>query len=215
MSKPIKVILFDAANTLIYKPSLYSNMLTVLQKFSYDIDEEKLQYHHKLLSEIINFPDRTSREFYKEFNAELLLSLGIIPTEELLNELFSACSYLEWKAFDDVMILDKIETRKAVLSNFNSTLNGLLDQLIGENIFSDIIISENEAYRKPHREFYELALNKLNVSPEEILYIGDSLKLDIIPAKELGFKTLLIDRLNIFSNYKERISNMNDIVNYL
>lgn len=215
MSKPIKVILFDAANTLIYKPSLYYNMLTVLKKFSYDIDEEKLQYHHKLLSEIINFPDRTSREFYKEFNAELLLSLGIIPTEELLNELFSACSYLEWKAFDDVMILDKIETRKAVLSNFNSTLNGLLDQLIGENIFSDIIISENEAYRKPYLEFYELALNKLNVSPDEILYIGDSLKLDIIPAKELGFKTLLIDRLNIFSNYKERISNMNDIVNYL
>ncbi|WP_029297945.1 HAD family hydrolase [Chryseobacterium hispalense] len=215
MSKITRIILFDAANTLIYKPILYYKIRSVLAKYSYEIEEVKLQYHHKLLSEIINFPDRTSKEFYKDFNSELLLSLGIIPSEEILNEIFSACSYLEWKAFDDLSILNELPTEKAVLSNFNSNLGSILDQLIGKNIFSEIIISENENYRKPSLEFYELALKKLNVNPEEVLYIGDSLKLDVIPAKKLGIKTLLIDRQNIFSSFTDRINNMKDIINYL
>lgn len=215
MNKITRIILFDAANTLIYKPTLYYKIQSVLAKYSYEIEEEKLQYHHKLLSEIINFPDRTSKEFYKDFNTELLLSLGIIPSEEILNEIFTACSYLEWKAFDDLSILNELPIEKAVLSNFNINLGSILDQLIGKNIFSEIIISENENFRKPSLEFYELALKKLNVNPEEVLYIGDSLKLDIIPARKLGFKTLLIDRQHIFSNFTDRISNMKDIINYL
>jgi len=215
MNKITRIILFDAANTLIYKPTLYYKIQSVLAKYSYEIEEEKLQYHHKLLSEIINFPDRTSKEFYKDFNTELLLSLGIIPSEEILNEIFTACSYLEWKAFDDLSILNELPTEKAVLSNFNSNLDNILERLVGKNIFSEIIISENENYRKPSLEFYELALKKLNVKPEEVLYIGDSLKLDVIPAKKLGIKTLLIDRQNIFSSFTDRISNMKDIINYL
>ncbi|WP_263601709.1 HAD family hydrolase [Chryseobacterium sp. PET-29] len=215
MNKITRIILFDAANTLIYKPTLYYKIQSVLAKYSYEIEEAKLQYHHKLLSEIINFPDRTSKEFYKDFNTELLLSLGIIPSEEILNEIFTACSYLEWKAFDDLFILHELPVKKAVLSNFNSNLGNILERLVGKNIFSEIIISENENFRKPSLEFYELALKKLNVNPEEVLYIGDSLKLDIIPAKKLGFKTLLIDRQHIFSNFTDRISNMKDIINYL
>lgn len=215
MNKITRIILFDAANTLIYKPTLYYKIQSVLAKYSYEIEEAKLQYHHKLLSEIINFPDRTSKEFYKDFNTELLLSLGIIPSEEILNEIFTACSYLEWKAFDDLFILHELPVKKAVLSNFNSNLGNILERLVGKNIFSEIIISENENFRKPSLEFYELALKKLNVNPEEVLYIGDSLKLDIIPARKLGFKTLLIDRQHIFSNFTDRISNMKDIINYL
>ena len=43
----------------------------------------------------------------------------------------------------------------------------------------------------------------LGVKPEEIIYIGDSLKLDIEPAFKLGMKPYLIDRNNDypFSSY--------------
>jgi len=40
----------------------------------------------------------------------------------------------------------------------------------------------------------ELAMKKLNLSPEEILFVGDSLRRDIEPAKKIGMKTLLIKR---------------------
>src|SRR3954471_5882027 len=94
-----KYILFDAANTLIHKPAVWEKMPAVLERHGITIAIDKLKYNHKLLSEIIDFPDRTSCEFYTEFNRQLLLSLGIIPTPALLDELFSACKGLPWEKF--------------------------------------------------------------------------------------------------------------------
>ena len=211
----MKYLLFDAANTLIYKPNLWERILKVLQDNGYKINETELKLRHKLLSEIINFPDTTSRGFYEEFNSELLMALGIIPDENLLKELFEACSYLPWKAFDDCEEIKKLDIKKAVVSNFNSSLQEKLEGLIGENIFNEYIVSEKENLRKPSLEFYARALEKLNAEAGEIIYIGDSLKLDIIPAKKLGIKALLIDRDNIYPSAKDRITNFSEIKNYL
>ncbi len=211
----MKYLLFDAANTLIYKPNLWERILKVLQDNGYKINETELKLKHKLLSEIINFPDTTSRGFYEEFNSELLMALGIIPDENLLKELFEACSYLPWKAFDDCEEIKKLDIKKAVVSNFNSSLQEKLEGLIGENIFDEYIVSEKENLRKPSLEFYARALEKLNAEAGEIIYIGDSLKLDVIPAKKLGIKVLLIDRDNIYPSAKDRITNFSEIKNYL
>ncbi len=211
----MKYLLFDAANTLIYKPNLWERILKVLQDNGYKINETELKLRHKLLSEIINFPDTTSRDFYEEFNSELLMALGIIPNENLLKELFEVCSYLPWQAFDDCEETKKLDIKKAVVSNFNSSLQEKLEGLIGENIFDEYIVSEKENLRKPSLEFYARALEKLNANASEIIYIGDSLKLDIIPAKKLGIKALLIDRDNIYPSAKDRITNFSEIKNYL
>ena len=140
----MKYLLFDAANTLIYKPNLWERILKVLQDNGYKINETELKLRHKLLSEIINFPDTTSRDFYEKFNSELLMALGIIPDENLLKELFEACSYLPWQAFDDCEEIKKLDIKKAVVSNFNSSLQEKLEGLIGENIFNEYIVSEKE-----------------------------------------------------------------------
>ena len=211
----MKYLLFDAANTLIYKPNLWERILKVLQDNGYKINETELKLKHKLLSEIINFPDTTSRGFYEEFNSELLMALGIIPNENLLKELFEACSYLPWQAFDDCDDIKQLDIKKAVVSNFNSSLQEKLEELIGENIFDEYIVSEKENLRKPSLEFYVRALEKLNAKASEIIYIGDSLKLDVIPAKKLGIKALLIDRDNIYPSAKDRITNFSEIKNYL
>ena len=211
----MKYLLFDAANTLIYKPNLWERILTVLQDNGYKINEIELKLRHKLLSEIINFPDTTSRDFYEEFNSELLMALGIIPNENLLKELFEECSYLPWQTFNDCKEIKKLDIKKAVVSNFNSSLQEKLEGLIGENIFDEDIVSEKENLRKPSLEFYSRALEKLNAEAGEIIYIGDSLKLDVIPAKKLGIKALLIDRDNIYPSAKDRITNFSEIKNYL
>ena len=211
----MKYLLFDAANTLIYKPNLWERILKVVQDNGYKINETELKLRHKLLSEIINFPDTTSRGFYEEFNSELLMALGIIPDKNLLKELFEACSYLPWKAFDDCEKIKKLDIKKAVVSNFNSSLQEKLEGLIGENIFDEYIVSEKENLRKPSLEFYTRALEKLNAEAGEIIYIGDSLKLDVIPAKKIGIKALLIDRDNIYPSAKDRITNFSEIINYL
>lgn len=213
MSK-IKYILFDAANTLIHKPILWGNIQLALAKFGHKVPDDLLKKNHKLLSECLRFPDRTSKEFYKGFNSELLYSLGISPSSELLDEIFTSCTYLPWEKFSDTKIIDSLELPMGVLSNFNSTLKEIIYKEFGD-VFKHIFVSENYGVAKPDTQFYERALNEIGLAPNEILYIGDSIKLDMEPSIKTNFKCLLIDRENVFPVYENRITSLEQITLYL
>jgi putative hydrolase of the HAD superfamily len=208
------ILAFDAANTLIYKPTLFTKITEVLNGNGYQIDNIVLQKNHKLISEIINFPDKTSEDFYIQFNQELLYSLGIIPNSTLLKEIYWACKFLPWQPFEDIKELYNIPGRKFILSNFHNGLNKIILDFFPD-LFEQIIISEEEKYRKPDELFYQTFIRKIDVSSDEILYIGDSLKLDIEPALNVGMNAVLIDRNNQYSNMPNKISSFREIKNLL
>ena len=210
----IKYLLFDAANTLIHKPDLWVKLMGVFENHRIAVQEADLKVHHKMVSECISFPDQTSKDFYNVFNKELLLSLGIVPTQELLDDIFSACTYLPWQAFEDTKWLKDYAIPMGVLSNFNSTLTKNLDNLFGK-VFSNIFISEEIKARKPHPAFFAHAIEEIGLATHEILYIGDSFKLDILPGLDAGLNSLLIDRIGTYPGCKYRISNFSEINNYI
>jgi len=205
------ILLLDAANTIMHKPDLWCGFSTVLKAHRIPVDDLELRRKHKILSEVIHFPDQTSENFYHTFNAEVLLSLGIIPHEELLKALFQECTYLPWKPFKDAFSLKNLNIRKAVLSNFNSTLGGKIESMFGSGFFDVIIGSEEQQLSKPDVRFYQRAVQLLNISPEKILYVGDSLKLDVIPAQSLGISAWLIDRDKNYLNFSKRINSLTEV----
>lgn len=205
------MLLFDAANTLIHKPQLFDKASNVLRKHGFAVDNSVLRQRHRLVSEFITFPDRTDKEFYSRFNSEWLYALGIIPQQQVLQDLFEACSYLPWEKFEDTEILSKIELPKSVLSNFKGSLAGMMDEMF-PSVFTHVVVSENESFRKPDTRFYELAIEKLKLEPQEIIYVGDSLKLDMEPAQSLGMRAYLIDRNGDFPNFKNRLSSLDELL---
>ncbi len=210
----IKYIFFDVAGTLLGKPSLFSNIQKTLADFGHEVAIENIKAKHKLLSEVIHFPDRTDADFYRKFNSELLYLLGIVPTEELLNAIFKNCTYLPWEAFEDTKILSELNVPLGVISNFNTTLKDKLDQFFGP-VFQDVFVSEELGVAKPKIEFYQKALEKIPFQANEVLYIGDSIKLDLEPATNLGFKVLIIDRDNFYPNLKNKMANLAEIKQFL
>jgi FMN phosphatase YigB (HAD superfamily) len=210
----IKYILFDAANTLIHKPLLWKNLQVVLSKSGYEVPDDLIRRNHKLLSEHVKFPDRTSRDFYSGFNSDLLYSLGISPSPELLDEIFTACTYLPWEKFSDTEIIDSLQLPVGILSNFNNTLKDTISEKFGE-VFKHIFISENYGVAKPDLKFYEIAIRETGFAPHEILYIGDSIKLDMEPAIRSSLNSLLIDRDNVYPVYKNRITSLDQLTLYL
>ena len=56
--------------------------------------------------------------------------------------------------------------------------------------------------RKPNRGFFEHAFSTAGVTPEEVLYISDSPRLDMVPGLEVGFETCIIDRYIDFPYYR-------------
>ncbi|MBN8641858.1 MAG: HAD family hydrolase [Flavobacteriales bacterium] len=189
----MKYLLLDVSGTILYKPVLFDKIIEVLNDFGCSVNKKTLQYNHKLLSETIKFPDRTDETFYEYFNSELLFSLGIVPNDSILKALFKACSYLPWEKFTDTSALNEINVPIGILSNFNTTLEEKLNQFFGP-LFKDVFVSETIGMSKPSIEFYQYALDKIGIEPNEIVYVGDSFKLDYKPAVELGITTFVIDR---------------------
>lgn len=208
------VLLFDAANTLIHKPAMYTRFIEILKQYSFDVDLSHFRKVHKLISECNHFPDKTSKDFYNGFNKEILYGLGIIPTGKMLDEIFNACSYLPWEKFDDTRYITDLPVKKAVLSNFHNGLDKVLKGLFG-TIFIDAIISETEKIRKPDPDFFQKAIERLGVAPSEIIYIGDSVKLDMEPASRTGMNAWLIDRDNNYPYYSQRLQSMTGIKDIL
>jgi 2-haloacid dehalogenase len=57
------------------------------------------------------------------------------------------------------------------------------------NEFDGLVISGLEGSRKPHHDFYQLLLNRYQVSPDEALFIDDNYR-NILAARELGIASI-------------------------
>lgn len=211
---PYKYLFFDVANTLLHKPLLIPKICATLEKFAITVDPALVKERHKLVSEIIPFPAKTSQVFYRTFNAEVLLALGIIPTDELLDTIFNDCTYLEWARFDDTDILDNIPVPLGIISNWDRTIAEKLSTFFTVT-FCSITASADKGCAKPDPALYQHVLDSLDCMPEEILYVGDSIKLDIIPATALGINAVLVDRDNMYPCFNgSRITSLHQLSHY-
>lgn len=57
-----------------------------------------------------------------------------------------------------------------------------------------VFTSEDARSYKPRAEIFEMALKKVDLQPDEVVHIGDSLSSDIKGASALGIKTVWINR---------------------
>jgi len=73
--------------------------------------------------------------------------------------------------------------------------------------FFDFIITFDETgVKKPNKLPFLLAIDKLKLRSEEILFVGDSLRRDIEPAEKLGMKTLLIKRYEDLKKIEKKLN---------
>ncbi len=205
------VLFFDLANTLMDKPGLIPGIQLALNENGYEVSRELIENRHKLCSEIIKFPNKTSREFYTEFNAELLYVLGIIPTEKLVGDIFDRCTYLPWKAFDDVVALNLLDADFGIISNWDKSIREKLTELVKVE-FKYILGSELVGIAKPDKRIFEHARQTSGLNYQDMLFVGDSIKLDVQPALDLGIRAILIDRQNIYPAYSgEKIGSLHEL----
>jgi len=211
----IKSVFFDVANTLLEKPDLFSLIHRVLESNGHVVSQNDLRHVHKFLAEAFVFPDKTSREFYAEFNSHLLYALGIAPNEKLLSDIFEACTYLPWQPFSDTDALAKIPLPMGILSNWDSSLREKLQQHFTID-FKWILCSQVEGDKKPSPLFFKRMMDESGLQASEILFVGDSMKLDIHPALQLGVHAVLIDRQNHFPHANvSRIQQLDQLMQWL
>ena len=206
----IKVVAFDMWQTLgTYRFNLYKEVLKVigldmsLEEFTLrkskinvkeDLDDkEKYVKKIKLLGVTDESILQRVRELYVEAHDSIFL---YDETLETLNE------------------LKKKRKIIALITNVDSYAHNKIMVLFPKDFFDYIIASHEIGIRKPDKRIFLKLIEKFDVKPEEILMVGDSIEMDIKPAKLLGWKTALINRDKKKSSYPDyNLINLKELLN--
>jgi putative hydrolase of the HAD superfamily len=77
--------------------------------------------------------------------------------------------------------------------------------------------SEQAGAEKPAAQIFLAALQQVGIRPDDSLYVGDHYQSDILGARAVGMKALLIDRYGISDVPSDclKIDNLKRVIEYL
>ena len=81
-----------------------------------------------------------------------------------------------------------------LISNWEAWGAELVKYLGISRYFPTQVLSGCVGIEKPDAAIFKLALSRADFSPEQVLYVGDSIRFDIEPAKAIGMSAVLINR---------------------
>lgn len=209
----IRFIYFDAGGTLLEaRPSVGAVYARAGAAVGLDAAPERLDAAFREVwsghvERLGNWPmtmgrdDQETRAWWRALVSDVLARVEYSgDVEACFSNLFDAFGNKEaWRVFDDVFhTLDALRARGArmgVLSNWDYRLPSLLEALELSHYFDPVLVSALEGLAKPDPQFFLRACERVGLSPPEVLYVGDSAKLDLEPALALGMPACLIDRV--------------------
>ena len=109
--------------------------------------------------------------------------------QAVLDDLY-AHTQSETQKSREVLLQLKKQYPMVLVSNFYGNIETVLKEFGLDGIFSHIIESAVVGVRKPDPRIFTLGVEALNLKPEEIVVVGDSIDKDIIPARQAGCHTV-------------------------
>ncbi len=200
--KTITLITIDAAGTLLKPwPSVGAVYGRIARKKGISVDDNLLDEQFgrafNVVQKIAHKHQGEEKEFWRE-----VVTITFKPfyegakIDELFEELWELFSSGEpWKVADQAFeTLDTLLTRGyrlAVLSNNDSRLRSVLKDLKVGHLFEHLFISSELGFEKPQIEMFRAVEKKLQVPPNEIMHLGDSMSRDFTGAKKAGWRPIL------------------------
>ncbi len=120
--------------------------------------------------------------------------LGFTPSEDEVRSLPD--SLKNWPPFPDTVAALRELKKKyklAIISNTDDALFAESAKLL-QVPFDFVITAEQAGAYKPSEKPFELALKKIGLPREQVLHAGQSVYHDVVPARSLGLKTVLVHR---------------------
>ena len=202
MSNPTHVITVDAAGTLIRPwPSVGAVYAKTAREFGLSVqDEEVDQRFYEVFGKVQKDRKITSGE-EKDFWRQVVLAVfepyaadrNLDSLFEELWELFARGEH--WRLAEEAKeVLGQLKDRGyrlAVLSNNDSRLRSVLEDLGIDSLFEKIFISSEMGVEKPEPEIFREVEKSFGEEPSSFLHLGDSYSRDFEGAQRAGWKALL------------------------
>ena len=146
--------------------------------------------------------------FWTGYNTRYVESLGIGDSdrarvaEAIHGVWLSGMRLWTWVQDDAVAALGRIAklTRVGIVSNADGTVErdlrrfGVCQVGEGEGVNVEVIVDSTVVgVSKPNPEIFRFALEPMNLRPEQVLYVGDAYRYDVIGASRAGLQVLHFD----------------------
>jgi HAD superfamily hydrolase (TIGR01549 family) len=106
--------------------------------------------------------------------------------------------------------------RMSVISNSDGRAAQMLSDLGIAHFFECIFDSEDQGFEKPHPLAFKMALQELNLQPENALYVGDIFYIDVWGANRIGLGGLHLDPFGFYSGWPGvRLPNVSHLPHWL
>jgi len=149
---------------------------------------EEIQFHY------IQEQYRPYRQVLRDTLRIVFNNYAIPTTNEECEEFADSMGY--WKPFPDTRdaILELQKLVKVVLiTNTDDDIIAETQKTIGVQ-FDDIITAQQAGAYKPSHKGFDLARKRLQLPIEDIWHAGFGFKYDVVPATELGYVTVWVNR---------------------
>lgn len=198
-----EVLSFDCYGTLInWETGILTALKTILSNHNITqenspvniSDQQLLEMFARRESALEEKPYSTYREILKKVVVAFGVKLNFVPTEKELNSL--AESIQNWQPFPDT-----VEALKALKKRYKLTiLSNIDDDLFAHTAqkleidFDWIITAQQVKSYKPSLQNFEIAIERMNISPDKLLHVAQSVYHDIVPANSMGLSTVWVNR---------------------
>jgi putative hydrolase of the HAD superfamily len=230
----IKAVLFDFYNTLAtHHPPREEVWISASREFGINLEARTL--FNSLPAADMYWRDEDSRspidkrtteekiEFYAEYATRILHEAGAEVSREIALQILAKLREHKWefKAYDDTLpTLKELKNRGLIIglvSNVVQDMEPTYTELGLQPYLAFKVTSAEVGCDKPRPEIFMAALEKAQVKPEESIYVGDQYHLDIVGARGVGIKGVLIDRNNYSPEITDcpRIRSLSEITQYI
>jgi len=192
---------------------------------SRSLDEIKIAFLNsereaKDINLLSSFGKIKCEEYWHQWDSLVLKHLKITDNEGLGRIVQSSWfDFVDSTLYPEVKeVLSELKQRGlkvGLISNgYEEEINLILEKADLEKTTFDIIVGVDTIRQtKPNPDIFKYAISKLNVKPEEAMFVGDSVEADYEGAENAGIQALLLDRtgrnqsdLRIIKNLKEILS---------
>ncbi|MUT67384.1 HAD family hydrolase [Paenibacillus sp. NEAU-GSW1] len=187
----IKAVIFDLDNTLLDRTRTFSQFTERLIESYFSHIEDTRAIHDRIV-ELDEDGYKNKNELFAELIDEL--PWAIKPTKAELLSFYSdeyVKSAVLMEQAIEVLQHAKSKYLTGLITNGKTMIQyGKIDQVAIRNEFDLIIVSEEAGVKKPDPSIFQLALNRLELQPEQCLFIGDHPVNDVEGAAKIGMDTI-------------------------
>lgn len=223
-SRKVKAVIFDLGGTIIKTAEPAEVFKRILETNGIHIPLEKIRAAHRENETGHDAEDmaRQGMDYWVRWNRKILERTGVKEKLELLAHKINDhwFDHANLQVYPEAIeTLEELRRRKLKLGVVTNSLEEEIRKgfkKLGLDGFFDVTVGCDTCGKaKPNREIFCCVLDRLNVRPEDAIFVGDSLKYDYEGAEKTGIRPVLVSRNGDAPPGVETITSLTEILKYI